>query len=162
MNGIVSWLSFASAGIVRARSLVSPRELGGLDEQPELVEERQARVDHRAGRLDARDQVARELASGGNALLSAFSAGIATASVLGSSLIGSTAVATFSRANASAVVLKSVIRLSRSGGLLSSAPLTGRLLSIQFERSWGWVPRKSWLTTDEYSYAGVQYWIEAL
>jgi hypothetical protein len=89
------------------------------------------------------------LRNGGNAALSALNAGIPAASVLGSAatLFSS---ATFSRANALAVVLKSVIKFCRFCGLLSIAPATGPCAAIQLDRSCGWIPSASCATIAEY------------
>ena len=101
------------------------------------------------------------LSSGPNAAFSAPNAGVAAASVFGRSLTAFDS-ATFWRANAFAVVLKSVIRLSSSCGWALRAPATVPCAEIQFDRSCGCRPSASWATIAEYSYAGSQYLIDAL
>ncbi len=87
---------------------------------------------------------------GGNALFRALNAGIAVASVVGRSATACWRE-TFSRANAPAVVLKSVTRFWRFGGCMSIAAATVPPWSIKFDRSCGWIPSAAWATIEEYS-----------
>ena len=99
--------------------------------------------------------------NGGNAAFKALNAGIAAASVRGSSATAFSS-ATFWRANAFAVVLKSVIRLCRVRGCALSACATVAWAAIQPERSCGAIPSALWATIELFLYAGSQYGIDAL
>ena len=123
MNGIVAWLSLASARTVEERSLVRPPSSDGRTSSRSWWKNGRLASIIGAVVLAAGTRSRANARSGGNALLSALSAGIATDSVRGSSAIVADS-ATFSRANAFAVVLKSVIRFLRFSGCVENAPLT--------------------------------------
>ena len=123
ISGIVSLVSLASAGTVGRRSAVSPRSSEGCTRSLSWVTN--GRLASTIGPVDFTPGTsARANArSGGNAALSALNAGIAADRVCGSwSTVCSSAL--FWRANALAVVLKSVMRFSRFWGCVSSAPET--------------------------------------
>ena len=150
ISGIVELVRCASAGIVGERSWVRPSSSDGCTSRRSCV--MNGRLASIVGPVDLTPgiSVRASARSGGNAALSALNAGVAAASVFGSSATACWS-ATFWRANAPAVVLKSVIRLCRFCGCASIAPATVPILSIQFERSCGWIPSASWATIAEYS-----------
>ena len=149
INGIDSAVRSASAGIVAARSDASPPSSDGCTSSLSWV--MNGRLASIAGPAETTPGM-RALASvstGGSAALTAFSAGTAVRSVFGSSATAFSS-ATFSRANACAVVLKSVTRLWRLFGCATSAPATVPCAAIHFDRSWGWIPSALWATIDEF------------
>src|SRR5579859_4020751 len=160
-NGIDSRVSSARAGMVTRRSAASPCSSDGCTSWRNWL--KNGRLASTIGPVETTPgtSVRASWRRGGKAAFRALKVGMATASVWGR-LRTAAVRATFERANACAVVLKSVTRFWSVCGLALSAAATVPAWAMKFDRSWGWMPSASWLTMAEYLYAGSQYWIEAL